>query len=85
LNLGWKYFVIQIAIIVVFSSNNLIISKLLGSSEVTHFNILMQLFSTALIVFSLITTPYWSAFTEANISKDNQWIKSAIKKFKEEF
>ena len=80
LNLGWKYFVIQMAIIVVFSSNNLIISKLLGSSEVTHFNILMQLFSTALIVFSLITTPYWSAFTEANISKDNQWIKSAIKK-----
>ena len=80
LNLGWKYFVIQIAIIVMFSSNNLIISKLLGSSEVTHFNILMQLFSTALFAFSLITTPYWSAFTEANTSKDNQWIKSAIKK-----
>jgi O-antigen/teichoic acid export membrane protein len=80
LNLGWKYFVIQIAIIVMFSSNNLIISRFLGSSEVTNFNILMQLFSTALFAFSIITTPYWSAFTEAITINDYVWIRSAIKK-----
>jgi O-antigen/teichoic acid export membrane protein len=80
LNLGWKYFVIQIAIIIMFSSNNLIISRFLGSSEVTNFNILMQLFSTTLFAFSIITTPYWSAFTEAITINDYVWIRSAIKK-----
>lgn len=80
IGLGIKFFLIQITTIVIFSSSNIIITQLYGPSDVTPFNVAFRFYSSILVVFSIIITPFWSAFTEANAIQDYSWIKKSIKK-----
>ena len=75
LSLGYKFFVIQMAVIILFYSDNLIITHLFGPSEVTPYNVAFRYFNAVTTVFTIIIAPYWSAFTEASIKKDTDWIK----------
>lgn len=76
--LGFKFFVIQIAALVLFSTDNLIISKLFGPEEVVPYNIAFKYFSIVTMGYSILITPYWSSFTEAYTKKDFEWIKNSI-------
>lgn len=78
MNLGIKFFFIQITTIVMFSSGNIIITQLYGPAEVTPYNITNQLFYSGMGIFSIITAPFWSAYTEAFTKKDFTWIKNSI-------
>lgn len=78
--LGGKFFVIQIANIVIFTSSNIIISRCLGSAEVAVYNVVYKYFSTIILLFSLLTQPLWSAFTDAYAKKDFGWMKNTIYK-----
>ena len=78
--LGLKFFFIQITTIVMFSSSNVIISHLYGPAEVTPYNVAFRLFSSVQAIFTIIITPFWAAFTEANAKQDFKWIKNSIKK-----
>ena len=80
MSLGLKFFFIQITTIVMFSSSSIIITQLYGPSAVTPYNVTYQLFAAAQIFFSIIITPFWSAFTEANAKNDYAWIKTSFKK-----
>lgn len=80
MNLGVKFFIIQITVIAMFSAGNIIISQLFGPSKVTPYNITNQLFNYGLGVFSIITAPFWSAYTEAITKNDYSWIKNSINK-----
>ena len=80
MNLGFKFFFIQITTIVMFSASNIIITQLYGPAEVTPYNIAYQLFYTGMVIFSIITAPFWSAYTEAITKKDFTWIKNSIHK-----
>lgn len=80
ISLGFKFFLIQIATIVLFSSNNIIITQLYGPAEVTPYNVGFRLFSSAQIFFTIIITPFWAAFTDANAKGDFVWIKKSIGK-----
>ncbi len=80
MGLGFKFFLIQIATVVMFSSSSVIISQLYGPSSVTPYNVTYQLFAAAQIVFGIIITPFWTAFTEANAKSDFEWIKKSLKK-----
>jgi len=78
MNLGIKFFFIQITTIVMFSAGNIIITQLYGPAEVTPYNITNQLFYAGMGIFSIITAPFWSAYTEAITKKDFTWIKNSI-------
>jgi O-antigen/teichoic acid export membrane protein len=80
LGLGLKFFLIQITTIVMFSSGNIIISHLFTPALVTPYNVAFRLFGTALSIFAIIVTPFWSAYTEANARKDFVWIKKSMQK-----
>lgn len=80
LNLGVKFFFIQIAGLVIYQSSNIIIIQFFGPAEVTIYNIAYKYFSILSMGFAIVTMPFWSAFTEAWVLKDIKWIKSAIKK-----
>lgn len=82
LNLGVKFFLIQIAAIVFYQTNNIIITQLFGPAQVTNYSIAFQYFSIATFVFITILTPYWSAFTEAYIKGEIEWIKNVMKNLK---
>ncbi|MBN1185176.1 MAG: LPS biosynthesis flippase [Bacteroidales bacterium] len=80
LNLGLKFFLIQITTIVMFASGNFIITQLYGPEEVTPYNISYRLFAAALSIFTIITAPFWSAYTEAITKHDFSWIRMVLKK-----
>lgn len=80
MSLGIKFFIIQVSVITIFSTSNIIITQLFGPSEVTVYNIAYKYFSIITMVFGIITTPFWSAYTEAYIKGDISWIKKITNK-----
>ena len=82
MSLGVQFFILQIAVIVIFSSSNLIITQLFGPQEVTPFNIAYKYFGVASMAFVVILTPFWTAYTEAYVKKDNDWIARSNKKLR---
>jgi O-antigen/teichoic acid export membrane protein len=80
IGIGIKFFLIQITTIVMFSSSSIIISRLYGPAEVTPYNVAYQLFAAVMTVFSIIVTPFWTAFTDARAKQDFSWIKQSIQK-----
>lgn len=65
LNIGGAFLILQLGAIVLYQTNSIIIAKTMGMEAVTEFNVAFRLFSIITMVFSIIITPYWSAFTEA--------------------
>lgn len=79
INLGLKFFVIQLTGLVLYQSNNIIISHICGLNEVTEYNISYKLLWVLVIIYNAILTPFWSASTEAYIKKDIVWIRNTIR------
>ncbi|MFK8037969.1 MAG: lipopolysaccharide biosynthesis protein [Crocinitomicaceae bacterium] len=76
----YGFFVIQLCVLLIYSTDNLIIIKTLNGSEVLRYNVAFKYFNILTVIFNLILTPYWSSFTEAANLKDKTWIRSHIKK-----
>ena len=72
---GGLFFVLQIASVIQGQADNVIISNLLGPSEVSTYAICMKLFLIPPMLFGLILTPLWPAYREAFAGGDMQWIK----------
>ncbi len=80
LNLGIKFFFIQICTIILLSTDNIIIIQLFDPTYVTTYQIAHKYFFVIIIGFSTIISPFWSAVTEAYYKKDIIWIKNSIGK-----
>ncbi|MEO8238584.1 MAG: MATE family efflux transporter [Flavobacterium sp.] len=76
--LGISFFIIQIAGIILFSTDNLIITQIYGPKQVVPFNIAFKYLSISNMVISIILTPYWSSITEAYVNEDYNWIKKSM-------
>ena len=74
LNLGVKFFIIQIASIIQFQMSNFLILKYIGAVEVTEYNIAYKYMSVIMMIWSIITTPMWAAVTDAIAKGDYSWI-----------
>ena len=79
-SLGLKFFLGQMVSLVLFSSQNFILTQIVNPEEVTIFNIAKKFFSLPVTFFMVILTPYWSAITDAYTKKEFGWIKSNMKK-----
>lgn len=77
--LGFKFFIIQFAGIIIYSTDSLIIANMLGPVEVVPYQMAFRYFSITVMIFSIISTPYWSGFTEAYTTNDKKWINNSIK------
>lgn len=82
LNIGGGFFIIQIGAMVLFQTDNIIITRVIGPQAVTQFNVFYKMFSVITMIFSIIVTPYWSAFTDAYAKEDFKWIKKSISKIR---
>lgn len=80
MGLGMKFFVLQVAGIAVYETSNLIISQLFGPAQVTPYNIAYKYFGIISMIFGITMTPFWSAFTEAWVKKDFDWIRNTMRK-----
>lgn len=80
MGLGLKFFIIQIAAIILYQTTNIILVKLYGPNEVSAYNIVYKYFGIITMVFSIVMTPFWVAFSEAYFKDDIGWIKDTVKK-----
>lgn len=77
--IGVQFFILQGAALIVFATDNIIISQVIGPEEVPAYNIAYKYFNLVMVAFTLITVPYWSAFTDAFHQNDKEWIRNTIK------
>ena len=83
--LGAKFFLIQIQVVILYQCTNILISNVSGPDEVTSYNIAYKYLGIAMMVYSIILTPLWPAFTDAYAKKDFMWMKAIYKKMSKVF
>lgn len=74
LNIGIKFFVLQIVGVILFLSSNILISRLFSPELVTPYQIAYKYSSVALLLFTIICTPFWTATTDAYKHGDKEWM-----------
>lgn len=78
---GLGFFAIQItSCLVIFGGSNVIISHFCGPASVTVYNIAYKLFNLLAIAYTVIISPMWNAYTDAQVRGDYPWIKSTFHK-----
>lgn len=75
IKLGGIFFYLQILTMIMFSTNEFLISWLVNPKEVVTFQIYNKLFSLVSTFFNLALTPVWSGVTEACVKKDYLWVR----------
>lgn len=80
LSLGLKFFVIQIAVLVLYQTMNIIISHVAGPKAVTEYNVVYKYLSIPMMATSMMVDPFWSAFTDAYAIKDYAWMQRSYHK-----
>ena len=79
-NLGWEFFVLQVAFLILFQMVNILISRVSGPEQVTSYNVAYKYLNVSVMVINIILNPIWSAFTEAYTKKDVDWMNKIYKR-----
>ncbi len=74
-NIGGMFFVVQIAVLLIFQTDNLIIAHFAGPDQVTPYSIAYKLFGYTSLLQVLIVPNLWPAYTEAINRGDGAWVK----------
>jgi len=80
LSVGLQFFFIQVAVLVIFATDKILITQLLGPAYVAQYDVVFKLFSLISFAHALISTPLWSAYTDAYQRGDMDWIKRMFDK-----
>jgi O-antigen/teichoic acid export membrane protein len=75
---GSLFLLIQIAAVVVFSSDNLIVSHYLGPGEVTPYSVTWRLAGLTATLQALMFPAVWPAYAEAFAAGDYRWIRQTF-------
>ena len=78
--LGSKFFIINISLLVILSTDNIIISNLLGPVFVTDYFTVQKVFQFLIVIFSVVLAASWALYSEAITNKDFNWIRENLKK-----
>ena len=82
-NLGVKFFWLQTAAVIQFMTANLLISKFFSPAMVTPYQITYRYMSIVIVGFTIFSTPFWNATTDAFERGDMAWIKNADRKMRD--
>jgi O-antigen/teichoic acid export membrane protein len=75
LSTGWSFLLIQVAAMVVFSTDNIIVSHYLGAAEVTPYSVTWRVVGLGSALQVLVFPALWPAYAEAHARGDIPWIK----------
>lgn len=78
--LGLKFFIIQIAVIILFTTNKIMITQLFGPKYVTEYDIVFKLYSIITIGHTMLMAPLWPAYGDAFHKNDYSWIMVTLRK-----
>ena len=85
MGLGWQFFIISISLLIIHSGNNFLISQFVDPASVPAYSLSYQLLSYILLIYTIIITPLWSAYTEAWKKNDIEWICQTMRMMKRIF
>lgn len=77
---GIEFFLLQIAGLVVFNSDSLVITHYAGPADVASYSLAWRLVGYAAIVQTLIVPALWPAFTEAFARGDAPWVRQTFRR-----
>ena len=80
LTVGLQFFAIQIAYLVIFTTDKMLITQLFGPQYVTQYEVVFKLFSVITFAHGLVSAPLWSAYTDAYHRGDFDWIRHMLRK-----
>lgn len=81
MGLGLKFFILQLAGMIQYSSSLFLIARYFDTAEVTSYNIAFKYFMTLQGIFLIFLGPLWSSSTDAYFKGDYNWIIGIVKKY----
>jgi O-antigen/teichoic acid export membrane protein len=79
-SLGWNFFLIQISLLILFQTSNILITQFWGPEEVTNFNLVYKYFSIIYMLFTILIAPYMAAHGAAYSEGNLQYVRKNVKK-----
>lgn len=79
-SLGFKFFIIQLQVVILYQSTNILILNVSSPEDVTNYNIAYKYLGIAMMLYYITLSPIWPAFTDAYTKKDFIWMKSIYQK-----
>jgi O-antigen/teichoic acid export membrane protein len=80
MGLSGKFFIIQLAALVIMNSNIFLIAHYFGNENVAQYNIAQRYFNIPFTLMGMILVPFWNLFTEAYARKDGELLKRMMRK-----
>lgn len=80
--LGGQFFVVMFSMLFIFQLTNIILSRVQGPEAVTQYNIAYKYFNVLNMAANIILTPFWSAFTDAYIKRDYNWMRGTLENWR---
>ncbi len=81
LSLGGIFFFVQLAFLVIMSTNEFLITQTQGNAANVDYQAYYKIFSLGSTIFALALTPVWSVITKAKAENNIIWIRSTYRKF----
>lgn len=78
--LGVQFFLIQIAALVLYTTDNLIVMGCVGAAAVTAYSTTYSAFNAVSSLVTAALTPMWSKVTEAATNGDFGWVSRVLRK-----
>jgi O-antigen/teichoic acid export membrane protein len=77
---GALFFVLQIAVAVAYTSDQLVVARVLGAEATASYAVPFRLFAVVSAVAALAVRPLWPAYAEAAARGDREWVRSTLRR-----
>jgi len=75
---GSEFFILQLAALIVFNSDNLVIAHYLGPAQVTPYSVTWKLVGYSALLQTVISPALWPAYAEAYFRGDLRWVRRTL-------
>ena len=79
LRTGSLFFVLQVAVLVGYSSDNFVTAQVLGPAAVAHYAIPSRLALAGVTLLTVFLSPLWPAYAEALARGDREWTLKTLR------
>lgn len=77
-NIGLKFFIIHICMIIIFSTDYILIEKFFGPKDVANYDIVLKIYQVPMLLTITSLSPFWSVFSNQFAEKKYKWIKKTL-------